>query len=147
MKSIRLISAGKASWDHFLSLERPLVIGSTSYHREYLLSSERPLVIGSTSYHWEYLSSSKRPLLIGSSSYHREYLLPLERPLLVVPLVVDSHFCQTESAIVCLPITSQSYINSYFEILARSSCFFKSLVSIKPITTTTTTNFELKQSC
>ena len=53
MKSIRLetnelqsskvdvaISAGKATWDHFLSSESPLVIGTTSCYRDYLLLSK-----------------------------------------------------------------------------------------------------------
>ena len=39
------ISAGKASWDHFLSSDAPLVIGKTSRHQEYVLSSERPLLV------------------------------------------------------------------------------------------------------
>ena len=34
------------SWQ---SIMGPLVIGSTSYHREYLLSSEAPLIIEKTS--------------------------------------------------------------------------------------------------
>ena len=79
LESYVAISAGKASWDHFLSSEAPLIIRKTSCYSEYLLSSGVPLIIGKT-------------------SRLREYLLLSERPFLVAPLVVSSHFCQTGSA-------------------------------------------------
>ena len=88
-KVIKLISAGKASWDHFLSSEAPLVIEKTSRHREYLLSLERPLIIRSI------------PLIIRKASCHREYLLSSEVLLIIgktsrVPLIIgETSSCST----------------------------------------------------
>ena len=75
------ISAGKASWDHFLSSEAPLfhqkdlmlmgvslIIRSTSYHWKDLPASGVSLIIGSTSYHWKDLSSSGVLFIIGETS-------------------------------------------------------------------------------
>ena len=79
---------------HLLSLKRPLVIESISYHQGSLLLHHRKI-----SHLWEHLLSSGVPLIIRKTSRLREYLLLLERPLLVAPLFVDSHFCQTGSVI------------------------------------------------
>ena len=78
------------SWQ---SIMGPLVIVSTSYHREYLLSSEAPLLIESakhhgTSCHRKHLLSSRVPLIIGSTSSYRECkaswdLLSSEAPLII----------------------------------------------------------------
>ena len=68
------------SWQ---SIMRPLVIGSTSYHRKDLFLSRLPLIIRSTSYHRRDLLSSERPLVIESTSYRREYLLSSERPVII----------------------------------------------------------------
>ena len=93
------ILADKASRDHFLSLEAPLIIRKISCYWEYLLSSGVPPIIRKISRLWEYLLSSGVPLIIGKTSRLREYLVLSERPFLVAPLAVDSHFCQTGSAI------------------------------------------------
>ena len=62
------ILAGKASWDHFLSSEAPLVIETTSCYQKHLLSSTPPLVIDTTSCHPDYLLLSEAPLVIETTS-------------------------------------------------------------------------------
>ena len=49
---------------------------------------------------WDHFLSLGAPHSIEKTSRHREYLLSTETLLLVAPLAVDSHFCQTGSAIL-----------------------------------------------
>ena len=102
------------SWQ---SIMGPLVIGSTSYHREYLLSSEAPLIIEKTSSYreckasWDLLSS-EAPLIIESTSYHRKHLLSPKRPLLIESAKHHGTSCHQKhllSSRVPLIIGSTSY--------------------------------------
>ena len=102
------------SWQ---SIMGPLVIVSTSYHREYLLSSEASLIIGSTSSYreckasWDLLSS-EAPLIIESTSYHRKHLLSSEAPLLIESAKHHGTSCHRKhllSSRVPLIIGSTSY--------------------------------------
>ena len=141
-----IIGKTSRHWEFLLSSGVPLIIRSTSYHQEYLLSSGVSLIIRSISYHQEYLlsserplvilSSSKRPLVIGSTSYHQnelslsgvsliigstschqEYVLSSERPLLVASLDVDSHYCQTWSAIQKCTFRNNFVVTTCFHAL------------------------------
>ena len=106
------ISAGKASWDHFLSPGAPLVIESSCY-RDHLLLSKTPLIIETTSCYRDYLLLSRHlllsetslvsettscyldyfllsslPRVIGNTSCYRDYFL-LSR----LPLIIGSTSC------------------------------------------------------
>ena len=81
--------------DYLLSSETPLVIETTSCYWKHLLLSRLPVVIETTCCYRDYLLSSRLPLLTGSTSCYRDYLL-----LLRALLVIERHFCQTQSIIV-----------------------------------------------